>query len=288
VGLELGQALKRMGLRVTGVDRLAHIGGLTDPEVNRVAVEIFEEEMPLWLGAEAGVEEAGGRLKISAGDSGGFAETALLSIGRTPNVDRLRLERLGVEPGDRGVPPFDRHTLQVGDLPVFIAGDVTGGRPVLHEAAHEGTVAGYNAVHDPVVGFKRKAPLAICFSDPNICVVGASYEELKDADPAIGAARFDGGREKVMLRSGGLIRIYAERLTGRLLGAEMVAPDGEHLAHLLAWSIQQDMTAAGLLAMPYYHPTVEETLKGALADLLDEVAGSEFDPLPGFEAKDPQ
>jgi dihydrolipoamide dehydrogenase len=149
-------------------------------------------------------------------------------------------------------------------------------------------VAGYNAVHDPVVAFNRKAPLAICFSDPNICTVGASFDEVKDADPAIGSAHFDGGREKVMLRNGGLIRIYAERLTGRLLGAEMVAPEGEHLAHLLAWSIQQDMTAADLLAMPFYHPTVEETLKGALTDLLDEVAGSGFDLLPGFEAKDTQ
>lgn len=286
VGLELGQALKRMGLEVTGVDQMERIGGLTDPEVNRAAVEIFEEEIPMFLGAEADIERAGSGLAITAGGRSALAEKALLSVGRVPNVDRLNLERLGCELERHGIPSYDRHTMQVGGLPVFIAGDVTGDRPVLHEVAHEGTVAGYNAVHDPVIGFRRKAPLTICFSDPNICTVGARFEEVKDNDPAIGSARFDGGREKIMLRSGGLIRIYAEPLTGRLLGAEMVAPGGEHLAHLLAWSIQQDMTVADLLAMPFYHPTVEETLKGALTDLLGEVAGILPHPLPGFETKD--
>ena len=62
----------------------------------------------------------------------------------------------------------------------------------------------------------------------------------------------------------------------------MVAPHGEHLAHLLAWSIQREMTVFELLAMPFYHPTVEETLKGALLDLLDELH-LDAPPLPGFE-----
>jgi len=85
-----------------------------------------------------------------------------------------------------------------------------------------------------------------------------------------------------MRRFGGMIRLYADRRTGRLLGTEMVAPDGEHLAHLMAWSIQQNLTASDLLAMPYYHPTVEETLKAALADLIDKI-DSEQPAIPGYE-----
>ena len=52
--------------------------------------------------------------------------------------------------------------------------------------------------------------------------------------------------------------------------------------HLMAWSIQQDLTAFDLLAMPFYHPTIEETLKTALLDLVDDV-DIEPPPLPGFE-----
>jgi len=282
IGLELGQALKRMGLAVTGIDQLEQVGGLQDPEVNRSAVEIFQKELPLILGAEARIGRAQTGLKIEAGDRIFTAEKMLLSIGRTPNLNGLRLDRLGVELDDQGVPDFDRHTMQVGNLPIFIAGDVSNYRPILHEVAHEGTVAGYNAVQNRARRFKRKTPLMICFSSPNICIAGAAWNDVKDSGPAVGSADFQGGREKIMLCPRGRIRIYANRENGRILGSEMVAPAGEHLAHLLAWSIQRELTVSDLLAMPFYHPTVEETLKAALTDLLDHV---DADPpaLPGFE-----
>jgi dihydrolipoamide dehydrogenase len=279
IGLELGQALKRMGIEVTGIDQLQQVGGLQDPEVNQTAVEIFQKEMPVFLGVEAGIEKQGQGLRINAGGPEFVADKALLSVGRKPNIEGLRLDRLGVALDRKGIPVYDRHTMQVGGLPVFIAGDVANDRPVLHEVAHEGIVAGYNAVHQPARRFKRKTPLTICFSDPNICTVGVSWNELKEANPAVGSAHFTGGREKIMLRPHGTIRIYADQENGRLLGAEMVAPEGEHLAHLLAWSMQQNLTVFDLLAMPFYHPTVEETLKGALEELAEDVPCDRRSPL---------
>jgi dihydrolipoamide dehydrogenase len=198
-------------------------------------------------------------------------------------VDELRLDRLGLDLDSRGLPPFDHETMQVDGLPIFIAGDVNDYRPVLHEASHEGIVAGHNALQKSPVRFKRKTPLVIAFSDPNICAVGASWEEIKEKGPAIGTAHFDGSREIIMLRDQGIIRVYGDGKTGRLLGAEMVAPGGEHLAHLLAWSIQQERTVFDLLAMPFYHPAVEESVRKALKDLADKVQGAGERPLVGFE-----
>lgn len=63
----------------------------------------------------------------------------------------------------------------------------------------------------------------------------------------------------------------------------MVAPGGEHLAHLLAWRIQQERTVFDLFAMPFYHPGVEETVRKALKDLADKVQGAGERPLVGFE-----
>jgi dihydrolipoamide dehydrogenase len=283
IGLEIGQALTRLGIHVIGCDRMETIGGLQDPEVNRAAVEILGDEMPMALGSEAGINETGEGLRITP--NGGdplTVDKALVSVGRAPNLDGLHLDRLGVDLDEAGVPFFNPSTMQVADLPVFIAGDAANHRPVLHEVAHEGTVAGYNAVHKAVLGFKRKASLVICFSDPNIGRVGASWQGVKRADPAVGTAVLDGGREKIMLKERGMIRIYAERKTGRLLGSEMVAPHGEHLAHLLAWSIQQNLTVFDLMAMPFYHPTVEETLKAALEDLASDV-DNHPNSLSGFE-----
>ena len=282
IGLELGQALARMGLTVTGFDVLTHIGGLQDPEVNRIAVETIGKELPIYLGEPAEIEEDGNRLRIKSGGNSVSADKVLLSVGRTPNVEGLQLERLGLPLDDRGLPPFDRRTLQIGDLPIFIAGDINAYRPVLHEASHEGLVAGYNASHEPAVKFRRRTPILIAFSDPNICIAGASWKEVKDTELAVGTARFAGGRVKIMHREGGMVRIYAERKSGRILGAEMAAPGGEHLAHLLAWSIQEERTVFDLLSMPYYHPVLEETLEVALSNLAEKVEGH-HPPLRGFK-----
>jgi dihydrolipoamide dehydrogenase len=134
----------------------------------------------------------------------------------------------------------------------------------------------------PIQDFKRKTPLSICFTDAKICLVGASWDEVKTSHPAVGRATFHGGREKIMQRPHGTLHLYANRDTGLLLGAEMVVPQGEHIPHLLAWSNQQAMTVHDLLAMPFYHPTVEEALRTALSDLLDRVEAAPS-PLAGFK-----
>ena len=62
----------------------------------------------------------------------------------------------------------------------------------------------------------------------------------------------------------GMLRVYAEQGSGRFLGAEMIGPAAEHIAHLLAWAHQQKMTVAEMLDMPFYHPVIEEGVRTAL------------------------
>jgi dihydrolipoamide dehydrogenase len=69
-----------------------------------------------------------------------------------------------------------------------------------------------------------------------------------------------------MQRNRGRLHVYAEIGTGLLLGAEMIGPDAEHLAHLLAWAHQLQLTVAEMLRLPFYHPVVEEGLRTALRD----------------------
>jgi len=63
------------------------------------------------------------------------------------------------------------------------------------------------------------------------------------------------------------VNLYGDFATGRFLGAEMLAPGAEHLAHLLAWALQAGMTVAQMLEMPIYHPVIEEGLRTALHEL---------------------
>ncbi|RKT43842.1 dihydrolipoamide dehydrogenase [Thiocapsa rosea] len=276
IGLEIGQSLARMGVEITGFDAVDHIAGAQDPEVNQSAIELLGKEFPIHLGAPAEIAEEGDRLRVTAGEQSVLVDKVLCSIGRVPNVERLGLEHLGVPLDPRGIPSFDPHSMQVGDLPVFIAGDVSGYRPILHEAGDEGKIAGYNAARIDTAAaserFRRKVPLFINFCDPNIFAVGMRWNALDPETTAVGQIKLAPvGRALIMGKNKGVIRVYGDKATGRILGSEMIGPKGENLAHLLCWAIAQGLTAGDLLRMPFYHPVIEEALQAALYDLYSKV-----------------
>ena len=272
IGLELGQALHRLGVKVTAVDQLMRVANLQDEVVNQLAIDVLAKEFPLWLGEPAQLRAVAGGVEVRCGEQVVVVEKIMASLGRKPNLASLALERLNIVLDARGVPEYDPLTMQIGELPLFIAGDVNADRAVLHEAGHEGRVAGYNAVHQPVVKFKRKTPLGITFCEPNIATVGTQLNEL-DADAiAIGEVQFGPvGRALIIGKNRGVLRLYVQRSDGRLLGAAMVCVKGEHLAHLIAWAIQQGLSVFDMLKLPFYHPVIEEALQAALYDVLHQL-----------------
>lgn len=272
LGLEMGLALARLGVEVVGADLAATVGGIADPVIAERAHDRFSKEFPLWLGEKTGVEAYESGVVLRAGDKDARVEMVLAALGRQPNVEDLRLDAAGFTLDKNGIPQFDPATMQAGDLPVFIAGDVNGDRPLMHEAADEGSIAGYNAAHSisgRPLRFRRKVPLAIAFCAPDVASVGARLDTLNPDSIIIGSADgHDNGRAVIMGGEESLLRLYADAGTGQLLGAAMVALGGEHIAHMLAWAIQRKETAASLLEMPFYHPVLEEMLQTALQDLV--------------------
>jgi dihydrolipoamide dehydrogenase len=281
IGLELGQSLHRLGCDVVGIDMQQTIGGLSDPEVNKAAIEIIGKEFPLWLGHGAEISEGSdGRLKVTAGGHSVEVERIFAAMGRRPNIERLGLETIGAPVDDHGIPVYNPNTMQVGELPVFLAGDVTGERPLLHEAGDEGRIAGQNAVSDTITAYRRKTPLSITFCDPNIVQVGERFAALDPDSTAVGEVQMAPvGRALIMAKNKGLIRVYADKASGRMLGAEMACIKAENLGHLLAWSIQQGLTVGQLLQMPFYHPVIEEALQAALYDLYAKVDAKNPGPI---------
>ena len=160
-------------------------------------------------------------------------------------------------------------TLQLGTTRVFLAGDVNNLHPLLHEAADDGRMAGLSAAEFPAVHvLPRRLPIGIVFTDPNIAFVGKRGADIDPLRACTGQASYaDQGRARVMHINQGLLKIHGDRRDGSLLGAEMVGPRMEHVAHLLAWAIQQRMTVEQALTMPFYHPVIEEGVRTALKDL---------------------
>jgi dihydrolipoamide dehydrogenase len=268
-GIELGQALKRLGIEVFAITENKAVGGLTDPDVQEYAFETFSKKMSIEIGSGEILGESDGGLSVKCNGKSWTVDRVLLAVGRRPAVKELGLENLGVPLDSRGMPRVDEGTLQIEDLPVFMAGDVNGIRPLLHEASDEGRIAGHNAASRETKCFEKRIPLQIVFSDPNIAVVGQSFASLTEsaADFVIGESNYEHlGRAIMMNCNEGMFRLYAAKQDGSILGAELIAPHAEHLAHLINWAIGSQLHAAEVLSMPFYHPVLEEGLRKAFRD----------------------
>ncbi|HEY1327460.1 MAG TPA: dihydrolipoyl dehydrogenase [Casimicrobiaceae bacterium] len=282
IGLELGQALHRLGVRVKIFGRGGGVGPLADPQVLECARRLFGAELYLDTDARAEVGRDGDAVVVTYRALDGSTQSErfdylLAATGRRPNVQGLDLANTSLAVDRFGVPLFDRTTMRAGQSSIFLAGDVDDDAPLLHEAADEGRIAGTNAAHYPDVrpGLRR-AGLGIVFTDPQIATVGGGYAAVRNVPHVTGAVSFeDQGRSRVMLRNRGLLHVYAEVGTGLFLGAEMIGPDAEHIGHLLAWARQMNLAIEQMLEMPFYHPVVQEGLRTALRDAQAKLAAAQ-------------
>lgn len=286
IGLELGQALHRLGVRVSLFNPFDVIGPLSDPAVVASAREVLSAELDLQLKCTfTHVEHDGEHFKLTWTTAAGEEKSArfermVAAAGRRPNLRRLNLEASGLELDKKGIPIHNDQTMQCGTSPVFIAGDVCGHLPLLHEAADEGRIAGSNAARFPdVVATVRRLPLAVAFTDPQIAIVGPRYVDLDPKYVEVGEVSYeDQGRARVMRKNAGIVRIYADRRTCRLIGAEMFGPRVEHTAHSLAWITQLGLQAQQANRLPFYHPVIEEGIRTALRDLAEKLKVTGYCP----------
>jgi dihydrolipoamide dehydrogenase len=273
VGIELAQAFSRLGVVVAVFDKGISIGGLHDSKVSAKAADLIGRDVPLHLGIEPTVAPYDGGVELTWYSNGedhrASFDKVLVAAGRPPDFEKLDLHRAGLACDERGVPHFDQATMRCGDSSIYLAGDADASKPFTHEAMLEGEIAGRNAALFPDISpSTRKTPLAIVFTAPNLASVGLSGSSLDRVAHVVGSASFDDqGRARIDNVLGGMLHVYANPRDGRLLGAEMVGPGVEHLAHLLAFGIQQGLTAEQMLELPFYHPTLEEGLETALKDL---------------------
>ena len=276
IGLELGQALHRLGVRIRIFGLSGSLKPLSDMGIKSYAENLFKDEFPLDTKANIlGLELENEQVKISFVDPKNGEEKEelfdflLAATGRSPNVNDLGLENTKLELDSLGVPLYNSSTMQCGNSSIFIAGDVNNDLPILHEAADEGKIAGDNAARFPdIKSGLRRSPVTVVFCDPQIAIVGESWSELEGNENVVtGKVSFEGqGRSRIILKNKGLMHLYADQNSGLFLGSEFIGPHAEHLAHLMSWAHQQNMTIQQMLEMPFYHPVIEEGLRTALRD----------------------
>ena len=161
IGIELGQSISRLGVDFLGIARRRNIAGVTDPKLNEYVTRKLEEDLNLSFDGIQSVEAEGSKLKITSGEKTILADKVLVTTGRKHNLDKLDISKTSAQLNDRGIPLFDKTTFMLsGTNHLFIAGDNTGEKQLLHEASEEGRIAGHNSVNAEK-SFQTRTPLGL-------------------------------------------------------------------------------------------------------------------------------
>lgn len=283
VACELAQFLHRIGTKVVQIQRSKHILKETSTEAATVVEEAFRAE-GITLYTETDLQEirtlAEGGYEVSFLHEGQLVtETAphlFNALGRKPNVASLNLEAAGVTCKESGhiATNDDQQTSQPH---IFAAGDCAGPHEIVHVAILQGELAAKHAFGEPVSPINYDHLLGVVFTDPQVASVGVSKIALQERGIDFLEADYpfdDHGKSILMEAKHGYVKIFAEKKTGKILGAECVGKDAGELIHAMTYPVAAGATVFQVLQAHWYHPTLSEIWTYPLEDIADEINGN--------------
>jgi len=280
VACELAQFLSRVGSKVTQIQRSPHILKETSESAALVVEAVFREEgIKLFTGtALKEIEKTTGGFTVAFEDSSGkqtiSARHVLNALGRRPAVDGLGLAEAGISQRPNG--QIQVNEFQQTENPrIYAVGDVTGPFEIVHIAIMQGETAGSHAIGNPTDPVDLSTRTGVVFTDPQVASAGLPEEEARSTGLDLLVAEYpfdDHGKSILMEAKAGYVKAWADRATGRIVGAECVGKDAGELIHAMAVAISLKATAADLLKVHWYHPTLSEIWSYPLEDIVDERA----------------
>ncbi|MBX3498335.1 MAG: FAD-dependent oxidoreductase [Alphaproteobacteria bacterium] len=266
IGMEMAQAHRRLGARVTVLEA-ATILGKDDPDLAAVVTARLKAEGVLLRdkvkitgvsGADSGVAiELDGGERIEASH-------LLVAAGRAPNVEDLDLDKAGVAFTKRGITVDKR--LRTGNRRVYAIGDVNGLHPFTHMAGLHGSLVIRNALFRLPVNVHAAALPWTTYTDPEIAQVGLTEAQARERHgEGVRAVRWplrENDRAQTERETSGLVKIVTDR-RGRVLGAGIVAPRAGELIHVWCLAMARRLKLGTMAQMVVPYPTLGEASKRA-------------------------
>jgi mercuric reductase len=268
IGTELAQMMSRMGVKVTLVTR-SHLLPGAEPEVSEALTDAFVAEgITLLTGLSyenVRRDAAGVILRVMQGGEPVevTADYLVSTAGRRANTDGMGLDAVGVETDARGsiVIGDDMQTTVPG---IYAAGDVTDRDQFVYMAAYGAKLAVKNAVLDDDQRYDNSVMPWVVFSDPQVAGVGLSEQQARDAgfDVKTSVVPLDQVPRALAARdTRGLIKLVADKDTDKLLGGQVIAPEGSDTIQTLVMALKFGMTTKALGETIFPYLTTVEGLK---------------------------
>lgn len=272
IGLEMAQAHRRLGCKVTVLEG-ARALGKDDPELAaHVLTALRADGVVIEEGAlVAKVSGQAGAIDITLQDGRVFRGSHLLvAVGRKANTERLDLDAADIQTTRTGIQVDDR--LRTSNRKVYAIGDVAGGLQFTH-------VAGYQAgviIRSILFGLPSKQRMDhipwVTYTAPELAQIGLTEAQARDQyGDRLELARFDfSGNDRAIAtrQTGGLIKVMIVK--GRPVGVSIVGPGAGEMINLWALALANRLKMSQIAAMVAPYPTMGEVSKRA--------AGAYFSP----------
>ncbi|MDR9419952.1 dihydrolipoyl dehydrogenase family protein [Gracilimonas sp.] len=263
IGTEMSQAFVNLGSKVTVTDMASQIMANDDPEL----VEILKNELQKQgvnyeLDASVQkVEQSESRIKVHIERNGRSevleGDALLMATGRRANTAKLNLDAAGVntEKGNVTV----NESCRTNKRHIYAAGDVTGRYQFTHMSEHMAKIAATKALLKLVpMKIEKDMVSWVTFTDPELAHVGKTEKQLMDEGEKFEAYRFPYSKIDRALAEGestGLVKIFAKKLSGKILGATAVGAHAGEFISEYAVAIKNGVSMRGIADTIHPYPT---------------------------------
>ncbi|KZL15509.1 FAD-dependent oxidoreductase [Pseudovibrio sp. Ad26] len=270
IGMEMAQAHRRLGSRVTVIEALRPLA-VTDPTHAAQVIEKMESEgVEILANTKVNsVERTDTSVKVTIkvdDEAEGTVEGShlLIAAGRAPNVSSLGLEAAGIEYTRKGIKADDG--LRTTNRKVYAIGDVAGGAQFTHAAGAHASLVIRSILFRMPVNHNNITMPAVTYTEPEIGQVGLSEQQAREQlgdKLKILTAEFSGNDRALAEGKGkGQVKLLTNG-KGQLVGASIVGPGAGEQIGLLALMISQKLKVGALLGVVLPYPTLNEAIRRA-------------------------
>jgi len=275
VGLELSQAMRRFGSRVTVIERGRQLASKEDSDVGSALLELFRDEgIDVSLETEIRKVEgrSGGQVRVHVQDAKGTrvveGTDLLVAAGRTPNTHGMGLDQAGVELDERAYIKVNQR-LETTASNVWALGECAGSPQFTHVAFDD-----FRIVRDNLNGGNRTTkdrliPFCI-FTDPELGRVGLNESEAKRRGIEYRVASMPTAavlRAKTLSETRGFLKMLIDAHSDRILGFTIFAVEASELVATVQTAMLGQLPYMALRDAIFTHPTVAEGLTALLANV---------------------
>ncbi|HDR7517526.1 dihydrolipoyl dehydrogenase [Bacillus mobilis] len=268
IGCEFASIYSRLGTKVMIVEMAPQLLPGEDEDIAHILREKLEND-GVEIFTEAALKGLNNYKKQASFEYEGSIqvvnpEYVLVSVGRKPRVQKLDLEKAGVQFSNKGI-AVNKH-MQTNVSHIYAAGDVIGGIQLAHVAFHEGTTAALHASGEDVKVNYHAVPRCI-YTSPEIASVGLNEKDAREqyGDIQIGEFPFTAnGKALIIGEQTGKVKVIVEPKYQEIIGISIIGPRATELIGQGTVMLHTEVTADIMRDYIAAHPTLSEAIHEAL------------------------